>query len=128
MAAEVRGFDARVRAMVRSGEEDGAVLGAGKVIGCCSIALGAGVGCSGVALAAGIYAIAGISAAVGTVEGVNVAVGTVCHAATFGFVNGANLKHEIVYKETKKKYCEFSPVTTVGKFSKLKPINILKMK
>lgn len=56
-AAEVRGFDARVRAMVRSGEEDGAVLGAGKVIGCSSIAPGAGVGCSGVALAAVIYTI-----------------------------------------------------------------------
>lgn len=43
-----------------------------------------------------------ISAAVGTVEGVNIVVGTVCHTATFGFVNGANLKQEIVYKETKK--------------------------
>lgn len=75
-----------------------------------------------------LYTIAGNSAAVGTVEGVGVAVGTVCHAATFGFVNGANLKHEIVYREAKKKYCEFSPVTTVRKFSKIKPINILKMK
>lgn len=77
-----------------------------------------------------LYTIVGISAAVGTVEGVSVAVGTVCQAATFGFVNGAILKHEIVYKETKKKYCEFSPVITVWKSSKIKikPINIPKMK
>lgn len=63
----------------------------------------AAVALSQLASISSLYTIAGISAAVGTVEGVSVAVGTVCHAATFGFVNGANLKHEIVYKEAKKK-------------------------
>lgn len=37
-----------------------------------------------------------------TIVGISAAVGTVCQAATFGFVYGAILKHEIVYKEAKK--------------------------